>query len=296
MNGTVADDQVDDQLRRRLAEACWILALEGQEHFDLGHVSTRQASTARYWVKPSGLGLGEVSARDMVLVDLEGHKLAGERAIHRELPIHAEIYRARPDVACVVHTHPFHAAAFSAAAAEFKMLGQDSILFADGIGRYDSALLVVTPGQGRALVAALGDGSIVVMRNHGIVVAAASVELAIVLAVSFERSLRIQLAVGQSGPLEQVPLAEVEEMAAQFRSPLAAGSRPSTDTSLAALRRADGHRLSDATEPRPGRPSRRRRRRRRALTIWRGCAPHRCDPAARRRGTCRGDRTVDRHR
>jgi L-fuculose-phosphate aldolase len=205
-------------LRGRAAEACRILAANRQEHFYLGHVSVREAPHSdRYWIKPTGIGLGEVVPDDLVLVDLNGQRVSGTRPLHHELPIHSEIYRRRPDVNCVVHTHPFYSAAFAAAAADFRMVSQDSVLFAEGVGSYDSAILVVTVDQGRRLAEALGSHWLVVMRNHGITAVAETVERATFLAVSFDRSLQIQAAAASFGSLSEISPDEVIAMNDYFR-------------------------------------------------------------------------------
>jgi L-ribulose-5-phosphate 4-epimerase len=96
------------ELRELVASACRILHNEGHEHFYLGHVSAREPGSNLVCVKPAGIGLGEVaSADDVVVMDLDGRKIEGARPLHHEMPIHTEIYRRRPDVNCVVHTHPF---------------------------------------------------------------------------------------------------------------------------------------------------------------------------------------------
>jgi L-fuculose-phosphate aldolase len=206
------------ELRQMVSAACRILENEGQEHFFLGHVSARMPGSQLVCVKPSGLGLGEIHPQDLVVVDLDGRRIEGERPIHNEMPIHLEIYRARPDVMCVVHTHPFHAAAFSSAAAEFAMVSQDSVLFADGIGRYTSPELVVSREQGRLLADALGQRQVVVLKNHGITVVGPTVQEATFLAVSFDRSLRLQIAAAQLGPLDPIAPAEAAAMQTYFRT------------------------------------------------------------------------------
>jgi L-fuculose-phosphate aldolase len=200
-----------------VTEACRILYAHGQEHFYLGHVSAREApGSARFWVKPTGMGLGEVKPDDLVLLDLDGQRISGNRPIHHEMPIHAEIYRSRPDVNCVVHTHPFHAAAFAASTADFKMISQDSVLFANGFGWYDSAILVVTTEQGRGVAQALGQHRLVVLRNHGIAAADDTIESATFLAVSFDRSLKLQAMATSLGPIREISPAEVAAMNEYF--------------------------------------------------------------------------------
>ena len=200
------------ELRQAVVDACHILFNEGQEHFHLGHVSAREPGSGLICVKPTGIGLGEITLDDVVVMTIDGEKVEGRRNLHQEMPIHTEIYRRRAAVNCVVHTHPFHAAAFSSAAAELKMVSQDSVLFAGGIGRYPSAPLVVTREQGERLAEALGDHSVVVLKNHGIAVAAATVQDATFLAVSFDRGLRMQLTASLLGPVEEISPEEVRAM------------------------------------------------------------------------------------
>lgn len=201
----------EDQLRADLAEACRILAAEGHEHFDLGHASARSAVVDGFWVKPAGLRLAEVTAADLVLLDLDCRLLAGDGSLHAEVPIHAEIYRRRTDVRAVIHTHPFNTAAFAASSAPFEMVGQDSVPFAAGVSHFDSPQLVTTPGIGAAVADALGRGVVVVLRNHGLAVVGNTIEAAVVLAVSFERSLAIQIAAAHLGRV--VPMSADEAAA-----------------------------------------------------------------------------------
>jgi L-fuculose-phosphate aldolase len=199
-----------------VSRACKILYAAGQEHFYLGHVSAREPGSGKIWVKPSGLGLGEIEPDDVVACDLDCRQLEGKRSLHHEMPIHTEIYRRRPDVTCVVHTHPFYAAAYASARASFQMVSQDSVLFTAGIGHYDSAKLVVTREQGERLADTLGAGNAVVLKNHGIAVADSSVEGAVFLALSFDRSMRIQHAASQFGEVDPISDDEVREMIGYF--------------------------------------------------------------------------------
>jgi len=173
----------------------------------------RPSRRERYWVKPSGKRLGEVTAADLLLVDLDGRVLAGDREPHGELP-----YRARRDAEAVIHTHPFHTAALAASTGQFEMVSQDSVLFAGGIGRFDTAQLILTRELGRGVAEALGNLAVAILRNHGLVVAGTSIEEAVVLAVSFERSVATQLAAEQLGGVASLSLDEVEDLAQSIRA------------------------------------------------------------------------------
>ena len=96
------------------------------------------------------------------------------------------------------------------------MVSPDSVLFADGFGHYPSAPLIVTREQGERMAEALGQHSVVVLKNHGIAVAASSVQDATFLAVSFDRSIRMQLTAAQLGPVDPISDDEVRAMNSYF--------------------------------------------------------------------------------
>lgn len=206
----------DQDIREKLVQACRVLYKEGHEHFYLGHVSARASIPDRIWAKPTGLGLEEVGADDMVLSDMEGQRLAGDRKLHTEMPIHTGIYNKRPDVGAVVHTHAFHAAALSSSSGSFQMVSQDSLVFLGGIAVYPSAELVETAEQGAELARTLGEADVVLLKNHGLTAVGASIEQAVVRAVSFERSCRLQLAATQLGGVSPIPADQAERMKARF--------------------------------------------------------------------------------
>ena len=193
--------------------ACRILEREGHEHSFLGHVSGREPGADALLVKPSGLGLGEMSAQDVITLDLDGRQLDGARTPHNEMPIHTRIYRRRSELNAVVHTHPLEVAALTASTASFEMVNQDSVQFSDGVGVYPSALLVVTDEQGDALADALGDRRAVVLKNHGLVTVGVSVQEAVFLAVAFVNSLRVQVLARQLGSTVPISAPEVAAMA-----------------------------------------------------------------------------------
>jgi len=113
------------QLRRTLAYACRILAANGHNDTIYGHVSHRQAGTETYWMKPAQMGMDEVTPDTLIRIDLDGRIVEGELPRHIEFLIHSEIYRARPEVTCVIHTHPTHAVAFAATGLPMRSISQD---------------------------------------------------------------------------------------------------------------------------------------------------------------------------
>ena len=101
-----------NELKEKLALSCNILANEGHWDNILGHVSVRIPGKNRILMKPHSFGFEEIRAQHLIEVDLNGKKVAGKYERHSEVFIHTEILKARPDVNCVVHSHPPYATAF----------------------------------------------------------------------------------------------------------------------------------------------------------------------------------------
>ncbi len=207
-------------LRARIATACRVLAMEGHVDITQGHVSARHPGTDFYWIKASGLGLDEVTPDDVVLVDLDGNKVWGQGRPHNELPIHAEIYRARPDVMAVVHTHPPYATAFAASDIPLRPVSHEGALFWPDLPRFTFTTdLVLTREQGEALAKTLGTARAVLLRNHGIVTVGSSVEEAALLAIQLERAAKLQILAACLGPYAWTPDSELPQKAAHLFSP-----------------------------------------------------------------------------
>lgn len=203
--------------KTKVALACNILAAEGHTDTIYGHVSARIAGSEHVWMKPHTLGLEEVRPHDMLTIDLDGNKLAGELPRHSEFPIHTEIYRRRPDVQCVIHTHPPYATAFSAVDEPLRPVNHEGTLFAPMLPRFvQTTDLIVSPALGRAVAETLGAYNALLLKNHGIVVVGASVEEACVTAIVLEKAARMQLLARQYGAIEWTSDAEALQKKARI--------------------------------------------------------------------------------
>ncbi len=211
-------------VRTKVAQACNILSMEGHTDTVYGHVTARIAGTEHIWMKPHTLGLEEVRSHDMITIDLDGKKLAGELPRHSEFPIHTEIYRRRPDVQCVIHTHPPYATAFSAVDTPLRPINHEGTLFAPTLPRFvQTSDLIVTPELGQAVADSLGEHNALLLKNHGVVVVGASVEEACVTAIVLEKAARMQLLARQYGEIEWTSEAEALQKKQRIYNPDAFG-------------------------------------------------------------------------
>lgn len=182
----------DEAIGEKLALACRILGTEGHDDMDLGHVSVRcPDDPERMIVKGKGLCLSEIRAEDLVTMDFDYKKVGGRRDPHGEMPIHIEIYRVRPDVNCIVHTHPLFATAFSATEQILRPVNNEGVLFAKPLPFFSAETdLIFAPAQGQAVAQKLADAKAVIMKNHGITVVGESIEQAVVYAYLLEKTVK----------------------------------------------------------------------------------------------------------
>ena len=107
---------------------------------------------------------------NIITCDADGKKVGGAMPRHNEVYIHSEVLRARPDVQCVIHSHPVHAVAFSSLGRPLVAVGNDAVTFAGGRLPIFSETtdLIVNPERGKAVAHCLGPHDALILRNHGI--------------------------------------------------------------------------------------------------------------------------------
>src|SRR3954454_6997899 len=103
-----------EEAQQKLIDAGRILETNGQGDFTRGHVSVRVPGDAsKFIMKPHSYGFDEITPENIVVCNMDGEKIGGAGRRHSEVFIHSEIYKARPDVTSVIHTHPTYAVALS---------------------------------------------------------------------------------------------------------------------------------------------------------------------------------------
>jgi L-fuculose-phosphate aldolase len=193
------------EAKQKLIDAGKVLDMEGQGDFTRGHISVRDPEDpARFFMKPHSVGFDEITMDNILTIDLDGNVVAGTARRHSEVYIHSEILRARKDVNSVIHSHPAAVVALSATGRPMRPFSQPSAMFVDALPVYDGSIdLIRSPEMGRDVAASLGPHRVVIMKNHGIASACASIEEAVVTTLMLDEAARIQLhteAVGQTAP------------------------------------------------------------------------------------------------
>ena len=140
-----------------------------------GHISARTANPDRVLMTPHDLT--EHSSPDQfVEIDLEGNQFGTSAKLPGELPIHLEIFKARPDVGAIAHFHCHYPTSFSMSEHDLKPSYFLASIFRDGIPVHHDARLIKTEERGKAMVETLGNCRAMLLRAHGIVVTGPTIE------------------------------------------------------------------------------------------------------------------------
>jgi ribulose-5-phosphate 4-epimerase/fuculose-1-phosphate aldolase len=182
--------------RQQLADAIRMLAhAEIVDHS--GHGSVRRDPES-FYVNSGASTRATLTADDIIAVDLEGRLVEGRARPPLEYHVHAEIYRARPDVQAVLHTHPRWSTLLTMVGAPYRVVYAQGALLA-GIPVFDSPLSVNTRAMGEQVAAALGRGPAVLLKSHGAVVVGSGLVECFALAAYLEENASRQYLAMQIG-------------------------------------------------------------------------------------------------
>ncbi len=183
-----------------------------------GHVSLRHPSRPDRFLLARNMAPGGVTADDIIEFDLESNPINAQgRGIYLERFIHGEIFRARPDVNSVAHSHSPSVVPFSVVpSVKLRAICHMSGFLGTGLPNFEirtcagdaTSLLISSRALGQALAESLGQGNAVLMRGHGSTVAAPSLKLAVYRAVYTEVNAKVQAQALQLGPVEYLTAGE----------------------------------------------------------------------------------------
>ena len=207
------------QLRVDLAACYRAIAMHGWDDLVFTHVSARvPGPDAHFLINTYGMLFEEITASSLVKVDLEGNKVIDTpNAINPAgFVIHSAIHAARHDAACVLHTHTRAGVAISAQAEGLLPISQISLIPYSTIAYHDYEGIALNDGEKPRLVADLGTRNALILRNHGLLTAGATVADAFLLMYALETACQIQImAQSTGGDLIHVPANIVAGIEAQ---------------------------------------------------------------------------------
>jgi L-ribulose-5-phosphate 4-epimerase len=199
-----------------LRETVWWLHLELPKNnlitWTGGNVSARDPETGHVVIKPSGVRYEDLRPEHMVIVDLEGNCIEGDLKPSSDTASHLYIYRQRPDVGGVVHTHSPYATAFAA-------LGRPIPVYLTAMadefgGPIPCGGFALIGGEqiGQVVVASIGDSPAVLLKNHGVFTIGPTAGAAVKAAVMVEdvaRTVWLALQIGQPDEISAEDVAKL---------------------------------------------------------------------------------------
>jgi L-ribulose-5-phosphate 4-epimerase len=210
-------------LKEKVARATRMLTREGVIGSS-GHVSARIPGTDRVLIGPADVSREILTAGDIVTVGVDSSWREGGRP-PLETEIHTGIYRARPDVMAVVHSHPLHSVVFSITGKPILPVSVHGAIFADGVPVFAHVGHVNTRELGDGLARALGRRRAALIKMHGAVIVGASVEEAFVAALQLEENAEKQLLAEATGRVEPMTAEEAARCREQSFSPFSIAKR-----------------------------------------------------------------------
>lgn len=209
----------EEEAARRVAEACRILGKLDLTHFSLGHVSYR-LDNDRMLIKgkgPDEVGLRYTTTHDIITVDFNAEKLAGPEGLQppSESFLHIWLYKTKPDAHSVVHVHPEPAVLLTICEKDifpiYGAFGQGVRMAVDGVPVYQRSVRILNDELGADFAAFMGDKNYALMRGHGVSVAGADVQEAVVQTIVLNELTSMMYKaylIGEPKPISDEDLAE----------------------------------------------------------------------------------------
>jgi len=173
----------------------------------------------RFLCTPTGISKGNLKPDDLCVVDGEGKQISGKRKRTSEILMHLAIYKARPDVTCVIHSHPPHATAFAIAGVELPTcIHPEAEVF---LGAVKTAKYV-TPGDtrlGESILPYVQGANTILLQNHGVVCFDTDLEQCyykLEIVDAYARILILAKQVGAIRPLDGDEMKQLLDLKARF--------------------------------------------------------------------------------
>lgn len=209
--------------RTDLAAAYRLFAVLGWHELIYNHITVKVPGTEHFLINPFGLMYREITASNLVKVDLEGALI--EDSPYPINPagfiVHAAVHRARADVGCVIHTHTTAGLAVACQAEGLLPLSFPAMFYTDRLAYHDFEGITIDAEECGRLASDLGQRDAMVLRNHGLLACGRTIADAFAEIYHLQRACEVQLAVQGSGAATVVPPRAIGLKAAEQHTRLA---------------------------------------------------------------------------
>lgn len=230
-------NEAEWQTRVDLAACYRLMALNGWDDFIATHISARVPGTHDFLINRLGLTFDEITASNLVRIDLDGNVTDGSDApVNRAgFTIHSAVHQVREDAGCVIHLHTFDGTAVSALEEGLLPLNQTAMLACGDIAFHEYEGVALDLDERGRLQADLGQSNLMLLRNHGTLAIGQTVGEAYVRMYTLERACTIQVrTLGMNRPLHQADASVIQRTGDMGRD----ATRYASVAWPAALRRA----------------------------------------------------------
>lgn len=206
----------------QLKEELYQLHLELPRHnlvvWTGGNISARDSATGLVAIKPSGVRYEQLRPEQMVVLDLDGKIVEGDLKPSSDVYSHLYIYRHRPDVGGVVHTHSRYATAFAAVGRPIPVV---LTAIADEFGGpipCGGFSLIGDESIGKLVVESIGSSPAVLLKNHGVFTIGKTAEAAVKAAVMTEDNAAAVWLALQIGTPDELPAEDVAKLHDRYKN------------------------------------------------------------------------------
>jgi ribulose-5-phosphate 4-epimerase/fuculose-1-phosphate aldolase len=190
-------EMTEAELRVQLAAAYRIFAHFGWDYLIYGHISVRIPGPEHHFlINPFGLRFDEVTASNLVKIDLDGRKV--EASAYDVNPagfiIHGAVHAARDDARCVMHTHTIAGMTMAATKTPLRALDFAGAALTHRVAYHEFSGVHADDSDRASLVSDLADKNYMILRNHGLLVCGKSIPSAFKRLYDFETACKVQTA------------------------------------------------------------------------------------------------------
>ncbi|MBR5309726.1 MAG: class II aldolase/adducin family protein [Oscillospiraceae bacterium] len=202
--------------KRFLIDACLRMLNSGLTVETWGNISVRDPETGYVYLTPSGMPYNTLVEDDIVVMDIDGNRIEGERKPTIEHAMHLGIMKNRPDVNAVVHTHPVYSQIFALLHEDIPPVIDEAAQILGDV-RVTEYALPGSPEMAANAIATLGNDSACLLANHGAVCVGKDMDKAFQVCTILEMTSQIYYmarCIGQPKPIDDDKVAYMKDFVA----------------------------------------------------------------------------------
>lgn len=184
------------------------------------HLSVRIPGEDTLLINPFGLSFKEITPDNLVKVDFDGNVLESDTGLPNNkngTTVHIAIYRAKPNIHCVLHTHSNFGVVVSSLQQELMLLDQIGMMFYDKVGYHDFEKLFIKDNQQQALIADMKNYHCMILKNHGLLTVGNTIAEAFWFHYYLEYTCKVQvLTMSTGGKINHPGEKTIQQTAANY--------------------------------------------------------------------------------